>query len=150
MAHDGAAPLASASRGPALSGPGGVQQWLLCLADPPALDARPGERTAGSGDPGGACAYPEDVWAGTPPSGIAGRRVFIRGGKPHERKPGKRSRSIEFFYNRHRSHSRLGNCSPATFGLVNSQRHELQFMAFTVDNRGHVYPRPIVRANISA
>lgn len=54
---------------------GGVSKQLLCLVHPSAFETRPGERAAGSRDPGRPCADLADVWPGTAPSRTAGGRV---------------------------------------------------------------------------
>jgi transposase len=66
--EDAAAPVSPEC---VVSGVGGVSKWVLCLANAPPLDTRPGERAAGSGDPGRACTHAAALWARTSPSRIA-------------------------------------------------------------------------------
>ena len=72
-AHEDAAPPVSVAS--VVSGAGGVPKRRLCLAASAVVETRAGECPVGSGNSGGACAHPEDVWTGATPSGITGRRL---------------------------------------------------------------------------
>jgi transposase len=66
--EDAASPLSAES---VVSSASGIPKRVRCLANATPLDARPGECTAGSGDPSRPCANPPDVWSRTAASRTA-------------------------------------------------------------------------------